>query len=178
VLTSGVSPSGIVASLIHIGRQGLQPVGWMPGFHAPGVTHWPRFRCGRVVLFRERWIFEPGRLPPAGSTTEAAYHLEVARWREVHGLPRHVFVHTSVETKPFFVDLESPVLVDLLRRSAANLGEGDRLVVTEMFPAPEELWVRDGAGSYATEFLVQMEHLRPALEGDPLAAEKVVAGEA
>jgi len=29
--------------------------------------------------------------------------------------------------------------------------------VTEMLPAPDELWVRDEAGAYASEFLVQME---------------------
>jgi hypothetical protein len=29
--------------------------------------------------------------------------------------------------------------------------------VTEMLPGPEELWVRDEGGSYATEFLVQLE---------------------
>src|SRR5262249_3229705 len=119
VLTSGVSPSGIVSSLIHVGRQGLQPVGWMPGFHAEGITHWPRFRCGRVVLFRERWLFGREDLPRADPATESAYHLAVARWRESQALPRHVFVHTWAETKPFYIDLESPVLVDLLRRATA-----------------------------------------------------------
>jgi hypothetical protein len=158
VLTSGVSPAGIVSSLIHIGRQGLQPVGWLPGFHAPGLVRWPRFRCGRVVLFRERWVFTRPELPCADGS-EAAWYLAVARWREAHGLPRHVFVHTSVETKPFYVDLESPVIVDLLRRAAETVAETDdaRLVVTEMLPGPNELWVRDPAGSYATEFLLQME---------------------
>jgi hypothetical protein len=158
VLTSGVSPAGIVSSLIHIGRQGLQPVGWLPGFRAPGLVRWPRFRSGRVVLFRERWVFTRPELPRAAGS-EAAWYLAVARWREAHGLPRHVFVHTSAETKPFYVDLESPVIVDLLRRAAETVTEtGDaRLVVTEMLPGPDELWVRDPAGSYATEFLLQME---------------------
>jgi len=170
VLSSGVSPSGIVSSLVHIGRQGLQPVGWLPGFHAPGIMRWPRFRCGRVVLFRERWVFERDRLPRAESS-DAGYHLEVARWRAAHHLPRHVFVHTSVETKPFYVDLESPVLVDLLRRAsaAAVASEDGRLVVTEMLPAPEDLWVRDAAGSYATEFLIQMDGPARAIERSPLA---------
>jgi len=164
VLTSGVSPAGIVSSLIHIGRQGLQAVGYLPGFRAPGIVHWPRFRCGRVVLFRERWVFEREQLPGADAT-DADYHFAVARWRAAHRLPRHVFIHTSAETKPFYVDLESPVLVDLLHRTAAALPASDaRLVVTEMLPGPGELWVRDAAGPYATEFLVQMENATSAQE--------------
>jgi len=159
VLTSGVSPSGIVSTLVHIGWQGLQPVGWLPGFHAPGIVRWPRFRIGRVVLFRRRWVFEREQWPHCESSSEAAFHLEVARWRAQWELPRHAFVHSSVERKPFFVDLESPALVDLLRRALtlAAAKEDARLVVTEMLPAPDDLWVRDPAGSYATEFLLQME---------------------
>jgi Lantibiotic dehydratase, N terminus len=158
VLGSGVSPSGIVSTLIHIGRQGFQTVGYLPGFHAPGITRWPRITIGRVVLFRERWLFGREAMPSATSG-DSAFFLEVERWREAHELPRHVFVHTSVEPKPFYVDLESPVLVDLVRRAIAAIGETDAalLVVTEMLPGPDELWVRDEAGAYASEFLVQME---------------------
>jgi len=168
VVSSGVSPSGIVAALIHVGRQGLQSVGYLPGFHAENVVRWPRFTCGRVVLFRARWVFRGGAFPlPArdgAPLRDSAFFLEVARWREAHGLPRHVFVHTSSATKPFYVDLESPVLVDLLRRAVTRIAEDSvSLVVTEMLPGPEELWVRDAAGAYAAEFLVQMEGPTPAV---------------
>jgi hypothetical protein len=162
VLSSGVSPSGIVSELIHIGRQGWQTVGYLPGFRDPEVTHWPRVVCGRVVLFRERWTFGPDRLPATsrgGATlSDADFFLSVARWRQEHALPRHVFVHTSAEPKPFCVDLDSPVLADLLRRAIASLSgrEDGALGVTEMAPAPGALWIRDGGGSYASEFLVQL----------------------
>jgi hypothetical protein len=163
VLSSGVSPSGIVSELIHIGRQGWQTVGYLPGFEAPHVTHWPRFVCGRVVLFRARWTFGRDRLPPTtvggAPLGEAAFLLELTRWRDRHGLPRHVFVHTATETKPFYVDFCSPVLTDLLRRAMTAVGS-DRpvaLYVTEMMPDPDALWVRDESGAYASEFLVQLE---------------------
>lgn len=162
VVSSGVSPSGIVSTLIHVGRQGWQTVGHLPGFQASAVTRWPRVVCGKVVLFRARWIFDAVRGPSVSlggaSLSDAAFFLEAGRWRAANALPRHVFVHTTVEPKPFYVDLESPVLADLLRRAVtavAALGSA-RLVVTEMLPAPEDLWVRDGAGAYAAEFLVQM----------------------
>jgi hypothetical protein len=162
VLSSGVSPSGIVSELIHIGRQGWQTVGYLPGFHAPHVNRWPRIVCGNVVLFRARWTIAGTRLPtltrggvPLG---DAEFFLELARWQSRNGLPQRVFVHTQAEPKPFYVDLTSPVLADLLRRAVAKaMSEGDAVLhVTEMLPGPEELWVRDERGSYATEFLVQL----------------------
>jgi hypothetical protein len=163
VLSSGVSPSGIVSELIHIGRQGWQTVGYLPGFHAPHVNRWPRIVSGSVVLFRARWTFMGTRLPTltrgAEPLGDAEFFLELARWRSRNGLPQHVFVHTQAEPKPFYVDLLSPVLADLLRRAVVKASsDGDAVLhVTEMLPGPEELWVRDEGGSYATEFLVQLE---------------------
>jgi hypothetical protein len=163
VLSSGVSPSGIVSELIHIGRQGWQTVGYLPGFDAPHVNRWPRIVCGKVVLFRARWTFTGTRLPKLPRDGEpladADFFLELARWRSRNGLPQHVFVHTQAEPKPFYVDLGSPVLTDLLRRAVVKaMSEREAVLhVTEMLPGPDELWVRDGRGSYATEFLVQLD---------------------
>ncbi len=163
VLSSGVSPSGIVSELVHIGRQGWQTVGYLPGFHAGEVTRWPRFVCGKVVLFRARWLFRGEEIPPVARgkapLSDAAFFLEVARWRDRHGLPRHAFAHTAAEPKPFYVDLESPVLVDLLKRAVARVASKSEAVlyVTEMLPGPDQMWVRDERSGYATEFLVQLE---------------------
>jgi Lantibiotic dehydratase, N terminus len=171
VVSSGVSPSGIVSALIHVGRQGMHPVGHLPGFHAPGIVRWPRYTVGRVVLFRARWVFPREELPPHARSgaplSDAAFFLEVARWRASRELPRHVFVHTSSEPKPFYVDLEAPVLVGALRAALAHAGDepSARVIVTEMLPGPDELWVRDRNGAYCAEFLLQMED--PASESGP-----------
>ena len=163
VVSSGVSPSGIVSELIHIGRQGWQAVGTMPGFHAPHVHRWPRIVCGQVVLFRARWTFSGDRLPPLArggrSLDDAEFFYELTRWRSRNTLPQHVFVHTEAAPKPFYVDFASPVLTDLLRRAmvSAPPDAANVVHVTEMLPGPEELWVRDERGSYATEFLVQLD---------------------
>jgi hypothetical protein len=167
VITSGVNPVGIISFLIQVGQQGLQPLGYFPGFDVPGVTRWPRFVCGRTVLFRERWAFGPGEWPrPVASrrkASEAHAFLEIARWRSRQGIPRHVFVHSSVDPKPRYVDLESPVFVDLLERSASGATPAALdLHVTEMLPAPDGLWIEGDSGRYAAEFLVHLEGPRPA----------------
>jgi hypothetical protein len=168
VISSGVSPEGFVSFLVEIGRQGQQPLAWFPGFDVPEVSAWPRFTSGRVVLFRRRWIFRPG---PAGEAPEppgetgdpdaeaAVFFARAQRWRRRHALPRHVFLHTPQEPKPFFADLDSPLSTDLLRRLLLPTGEGGApaaLHVTEMLPGPDELWLADEAGRYAAEILLHL----------------------
>jgi hypothetical protein len=65
VINSGVNPVGVIQFLVNIGQQGLQPLGYFPGFRAVGITRWPRVVCEKVVVFRERWVFPPGDWPVA-----------------------------------------------------------------------------------------------------------------
>jgi len=161
VINSGVNPVGFVSFLVAIGEQTLQPIGYFPGFDVPEVTHWPRVAAGRVVLFRERWVFRKGEWPkpPGRGDDLLPFGRAVLRWRERFRLPRHVFVHSSKEPKPRYVDCGSPVFLDLLRRDLAALADETdaTLHVTEMFPGPGDLFVTDGAGAYAAEFLVQLD---------------------
>jgi hypothetical protein len=147
--------------VVAIGEQALQPIGYFPGFDVPGVTHWPRVIAGRLVLFREHWVFRRGEWPePPGRAGDlVAFARAALSWRARWHLPRHVFVHSSKEPKPRYVDLASPVFLDLLRRDLAALsGEAESaLHVTEMLPGPDDLFIRDPQGCYATEFLVQMD---------------------
>jgi len=50
------------------------------------------------------------------------------------------------------------------------------MVVTEMLPAPDDLWVRDSAGAYATEFLIQMEGPAAAEAERPAEVASAAAG--
>jgi lantibiotic biosynthesis dehydratase-like protein len=177
VVSSGISTEGFISFLVEVGRQGTQPLAYFPGFEAEGVEVWPRFRCGRIVMSRRRWRFNAERMPRGGAGgIGAAHFVEVARWRERHGLPRHVFVHSSVDPKPFYVDLESPLFVEQMLRAVPN-AEGSAAAtfhVTEMLPAPDELWARDTAGRYASEFLVHLTHpesgaISESLEGTTAA---------
>src|SRR5206468_1965557 len=81
----------------------------------------------------------PARATGKAPLSDAEFFLEVARWRARHALPRHVFVHTNLNPKPFYVDLGSPLLVDLLRRAVSAIaGQSDgNLYVTEMLPGPD-----------------------------------------
>ncbi len=159
VINSGVSPAGFVSFLVAIGEQALQPIGYFPGFDEPGVTHWPRVVAGKLVLFREHWVFRRGEwpVPSARADDLVGFARSLLAWRARWGLPRHAFVHSSEDPKPRYVDLASPLFVDQLRRDLVGLTRADdpTLHVTEMFPGPGDLFIRGEGGGYASEFLVQ-----------------------
>jgi hypothetical protein len=85
------------------------------------------------------------------------------RWVRELGLPDRVFGGTPVERKPFYVDLTSPALVNMLARRVRDAARRDGdglLVLSEMCPDLDELWLTDSDGaSYTCEFrLVVSEH--------------------
>lgn len=82
-----------------------------------------------------------------------------------HGLPQKAFVKSVLEVKPFYVDMGSPVLVEILcraiRRMNSSGGEGEQLVFSEMLPGPQQLWLRDAKGSsYTSELRFAMVDLK------------------
>jgi hypothetical protein len=120
------------------------------------ARHVPRVTVDRVVVARETWAFDPGELPFAFEKDPAARFLQVQRWARTQGLPRHVFVRSSVEVKPFYVDLASPALLaifaKLVRKSAEAPGGPVPVTISEMLPGPDQLWLTDREGErYAAE---------------------------
>ncbi|MFN8082199.1 MAG: lantibiotic dehydratase [Kineosporiaceae bacterium] len=114
----------------------------------PTVDHRPRIDIDRLTVAREQW-----RLPAASVTwgevmSEAERYRQVRRWARRLGLPRFVFVRLPDHRKPFYVDLTSPLLLNLcaaqLRRSLRSDPNG-WVTVTEMHPSPDRLWLRHGA---------------------------------
>jgi hypothetical protein len=111
---------------------------------APG-EHLPEIGFGDVVLFRRCWSVDPAELrtkhPEDG-------FLAVRRLRDRLGLPRHVFAGIPEETKPIYVDLDSPLLVRQLSRFAAT---ASAVRLSEMLPGPDELWVRSRGERFTSE---------------------------
>ncbi|GIF05443.1 lantibiotic dehydratase [Actinoplanes siamensis] len=129
-----------------------------------GGTAAPRVLVGDVVVQRARWWLGAAALRElvdarsAGARTVAA-----ALLRARTGLPRWVFVKAPGEPKPVCVDLDGSVAVDVLAGLAAPVcraPDAAELLVEEMCPAPEALWLRrdDGGrpGWYTSELRVAM----------------------
>ncbi|WP_344265188.1 lantibiotic dehydratase, partial [Streptomyces sodiiphilus] len=122
----------------------------------PESGHSPRVTVDRLVVARETW-----RLPAAGmdfahEKDEARRFVRTRRWREEHRLPRFVFMVLPTETRPFYVDFDSPVYVNIFAKAVRRLARkepGGRVTVTEMLPTPEHAWLTDDRGNAYTSEL-------------------------
>ena len=111
-------------------------------------AHTPRVTIDRLVVAREAWRFPPAEIAFAAESDGAARFLNARRWAATHEIPRFVFVKVPVEPKPFYVDFDSPVLVNLFAKSVRRCVEeaeaGAVVTVTEMLPAADQTWLPDG----------------------------------
>jgi hypothetical protein len=109
----------------------------------PEQAHVPRIAIDRLVVQRESWIFEPGELAFASASTGFERWCGARRWMHAAGLPRWVFVRIPEELKPYFIDFESAISVELL---AKLVRKASRIKVSEMLPTPDQAWLTDAEG--------------------------------
>lgn len=142
-------------------RNWIIPLGFHP-FQFGLAPQMPRLRCGRVIVQRRSWTVAAAELG-AGNFTGVSRELVVAveRLRATKNWPRYVYIRPSEpslrrsgaegrdkDTKPVFIDLESYLFLEIFHRWLTKAGE---LEVTEMLPAPDDLWWREGDGAYTCE---------------------------
>jgi hypothetical protein len=124
----------------------------------PPRAHNPRITVDRLVLSRESWYLPAAGMDFAGAATPAQRFLAVRRWADRLGLPRLLFVKSPHERKPFFLDLLSPLSVEIFGSAVRRVREGSgesasHLGLSEMLPGPEESWLPDAAGRRYTSEL-------------------------
>ncbi len=136
----------------------------------PDVLHQPRITIDRLVIARESWRFDVSGIGFPQLRDEAARFAGSRRWRREAGLPDRVFVKVPGEIKPFFVDFESVISVNVLAKSLRRLQEkaaaldsaGSEAAApavwvrfSEMLPSADQLWLTDAAGQrYTAELRV------------------------
>ena len=120
--------------------------------------HTPRVKIDNVVVSRERWRFNPADLDFAAEKDEVARFVRTREWAAALGIPRYVFVKSSAEEKPVYVDFTSPIYVNILAKLVRRTNADERLpdkaiTVVEMLPAHDDLWLTDHQGNrYTSEF--------------------------
>ncbi|MFJ4656818.1 lantibiotic dehydratase [Nocardia sp. NPDC088792] len=133
-----------------------------PALDPGSRTHLPRIRCGRAVLMRELWRIPGDRFRSPGSAPDPAAEYRAAqRLRAEFELPRHVFARVAGEPKPIYLDWDAPLLVRQLFRLARRSAEP--VTVTEMYPAPGQLWLRIGGRHHVSEVRAAVFSPRPPL---------------
>jgi hypothetical protein len=138
------------------------------------VVYYPRLRYKNLVLQRAQWRMQAEALPKRESgQTDVEFFFRIARWRRQHNLPTRVFVSSALSPgalatqgteeesrrnmptyKPLYVDFENYFSVTLLEALSRNASM--RLVISEMLPDHEQLWLTYEGQSYVSEFVWEM----------------------
>jgi len=120
------------------------------------VGHTPRVTIDRLVVCRETWRYPVSELPFVETASEAERFLSVRRWARAQELPRFVFVKVPGELKPFYIDFDSPIYVDILAKAVRRVrgyGAEAQITLSEMLPGYEDLWLPDAKGQHFTSEL-------------------------
>ncbi|WP_406274756.1 lantibiotic dehydratase family protein [Actinacidiphila glaucinigra] len=116
----------------------------------------PRIRLGNVVVQRRTWRCTADQLPATTpGRPDHEWFLAWREWQRRMGLPRRVFASPGGEHKPLYVDFDAYPSVRLL--DAAVRKSASPVVLTEMLPGPDELWLRDDRNRYVTELTVELD---------------------
>lgn len=120
-------------------------------------AHIPRITVDRVVIHRESWQVSAADISFAKESDEAKRFVAARRWAHENEMPRFVFAKLPHEGKPFYVDFDSPIFVNILakeiRASEQALGSNARITITEMLPTPNGAWLPDAEGRRYTSEL-------------------------
>lgn len=108
------------------------------------LEHCPRIRIDDLVVVRESWRLSPEQTEWAAkaSSSESRF-MQASRLAQQLGLPRRIFVRIPEEQKPFYIDLTSPILIDLF---ASLSQKASAIAISEMLPGPSEAWLSDAQG--------------------------------
>ena len=130
--------------------------------------HCPRIIIDRLVIKRESWRLKPAEIPFARETDAGQRFLLCRAWARQHGIPRFAFYKVPVERKPFYLDTNSPILLDIFckmvrRTEEAGIPEAT-ISISEMYPNTEQLWLNDAEGrKYTSELrMVAVDQMRAA----------------
>ncbi|QDF06069.1 lantibiotic dehydratase [Myxococcus xanthus] len=110
--------------------------------------HTPRLTLGGVVVQREQWRLSQAERETllAGREDSARLRAAVNVWSE-RGMPDCVFAKFKDERKPVLVDVRSP---PLLRVFLNLLEQKEEVILSEMLPSPDQLWLRSASGGRHT----------------------------
>ena len=138
----------------------------------PPSARSPRVTIDDLVVCRRSWLVGAGE-PGAALGTRNQHRLtELAAWLRAQGMPRYLFARSPLEQKPFYVDLAAPLMVRnlsrVLRALAKNPANAAVVELSEMLPAPDELWLTDPHGRHrTTEFRFAAVDIGPAPDLGP-----------
>lgn len=124
------------------------------------APHARRVTIDELTISRERWRLAPAQLPFLSELSRDSTFLAVRAWRREWGMPRQLFYKAPDETKPCYLDLDSPIYVRLFAKTMSRQAPHATIRIEEMLPLPSESWLEDADGAhYTSEFRFAARHV-------------------
>lgn len=128
------------------GQDSLAAVRWSWGPLAP-CAFLPRVRVGRVLVSLACWRINAAALAADGGSKERFRNIQDLR-RDLH-LPR--FVSLAESANELVIDLDNIILSNVLADTAKRRGN---VVISELWPTPNELAVSGPEGGFVNEVVI------------------------
>lgn len=153
----------------------------------PGPFQWgkagtlpflPRLTLGKIIVSLAQWTLSQETLESRGLEAEGAQWFRVIQhWREQWRVPRYVYLVDGEDR--LLLDLEHPLMVDILRQELVHTKKPPTVILQESFFHESEGWIHDEEGNqYASEIVIPLVRTtvspQPSL---PLAAYQVISDE-
>lgn len=115
----------------------------------------PRVQVGRLVLRQAQWRIDTLTRTLALPPESPEIFLEALRcWREQWQVPRHVYLSTG--DNRLLLDLEHSSQVEELRTEMRHLRDGGSIVLQEVLPGLDQVWLEGPEGHYMTELVASL----------------------
>jgi hypothetical protein len=111
--------------------------------------HTPRIVVDGIVVQREEWPLDAQQVRlPQEKGDGFVLMTHARRLQRRYGWPDQLFVKWSASEKPVLIDLAIPWAVRWLMKIA---DQAERLLISEMYPGPDQLWWTDAHGKHTFE---------------------------
>ena len=124
------------------------------------IIVFPRVYYSSIVLSRKRWLVRMEFLNSlfTSNEEESMQFVIFNNWRIENEIPDHIFIKHGmiyVNNKPQYINLKSPMYFQLLKNTVANM-KTDFVELSEMLPAPEQLYQENNGYSYVIEYIINV----------------------
>lgn len=137
---------------------------WGPVAHFPFL---PRVQVGRIVLREAQWRLDTfTRTLALPADSPEVFREKLATWRTCWRVPQQVYV--SFGDNRLLLDLERADQIEELRTEVRRLRDGGSLVLQEVLPGMDQVWLDGPGGHYMAELVVPLV-LRPGSVQDTSA---------